>query len=78
MTKKKVSKKAALPTEAERDEAVRTALRLMEKNAVRITELEKRQTIIIDGLSFMADNCRTMFNMTGLAVVIDAVVAKFK
>ncbi len=77
MTKKKASKKATLaktqPAAFNRELLER--IDILESNVDRI---DKRVVIISDGLAFIADNCRQMFNMSGLAVVIDAITAKFK
>ena len=79
--KKKAAPKEATGaayTDAERDDAIHTALRLMEKNAVRITALEERQTLIIDGFKFVADQLRSSYGTQGIAQAFDAVVAKLR
>ena len=46
--------------------------------AERLTALEERQTLIIDGFKFVADQLRSSYGTQGIAQAFDAVVARLR
>ena len=77
-SKKKVKAKASNKTPIEKSEVTVTVdLRSdITKLTERIEKLEKKQTILVDSIKFVADQARPMYGLTPIAMIFDAVYEK--